>query len=1049
MDQDRWKRVNQIFHAALEVSSNDRARFVLTASNGDTDLQAEVELLLNADQNAGSYLESPLVDGESPSSSNSPVSPGDVLCGRFRILRAIGEGGMGHVFEALDNELAVHVALKVIRPEIASSPEVLARFRQEVRLARQITHPNVCRTFDLERDTRIIDSARGTKQEIVFLTMEFLEGETLATKVKRDGPISLDEALEISRQIADALHAAHLLGIIHRDMKPANVVLVPTGSPIPLGIRAVVTDFGLARLDPVLSGGHLSALGHTSRPIGTIAYMAPEQLENVQVSPVTDIYAFGLILFEMITGTRAFPSESFLSGIAQRLTGSAPPPQAIVPSLPQSWCRAIEGCLRLRPADRLQSASDVIAILDGRRSAPLRAKRLLPVPWMPVARLSVAFRFILSSGILITAVALFFAGYRLYRSSEDSKVNSGALVYLPAVRNQTGDKELDDLTPLLQASLSQSARITLLDQGRIGDTLQMMTKGPDSAIDEATAREIAMRTGAVRVIFGTISGGHGSYRLDIDIQQPDSTPNRYRDHWPKSFYWQTSGSTSQSAAIPAELLHTVRSTGDWIRNKVGESANDIARLDTPPEDVTTGNWTALTDYANAELFVVKREPEKAVLALEDATEVDPAFALAYARLGDLLFSLNRAAEGYEAYNRALSADLAHKLTRKERDFIKGAYAVDTWDFAAADLAFRDYAAYYENDYAGVFFRAYPLRMLGRLKEAVDVLKRAQELAPSNSGTYVGLGYDYMLEGDLEDAHHCAADLRRLGFPDEASLLNGHLDFLNHNYQQSVQDFEAMKTSQTSAHRSLSYSLVARVEAEQDHIQEALETLRSGIEYDHSIVRHPDEAAKYADMAYLECRRGDVATCIEDTDRAANLDRRPETILRSSSTLGNALVQSRNLAAADLHAALMRLKQNLGSVDYGPVYDLARLRVNGELKLVEGDPASALREFRKADIIDSPITDRQYLARGLMAVAAAEPNPVARKKLQLEALAAYGRSVDNPSIIWYYSPHYPPGFLADQIQDSLKLAISMGDKGETVQRLQTDLKSLRGNHPAIP
>jgi len=281
MDQDRWKRVNQIFHAALEVSSNDRARFVLTASNGDTDLQAEVELLLNADQNAGSYLESPLVDGESPSSSNSPVSPGDVLCGRFRILRAIGEGGMGHVFEALDNELAVHVALKVIRPEIASSPEVLARFRQEVRLARQITHPNVCRTFDLERDTRIIDSARGTKQEIVFLTMEFLEGETLATKVKRDGPISLDEALEISRQIADALHAAHLLGIIHRDMKPANVVLVPTGSPIPLGIRAVVTDFGLARLDPVLSGGHLSALGHTSRPIGTIAYMAPEQLENV------------------------------------------------------------------------------------------------------------------------------------------------------------------------------------------------------------------------------------------------------------------------------------------------------------------------------------------------------------------------------------------------------------------------------------------------------------------------------------------------------------------------------------------------------------------------------------------------------------------------------------------------------------------------------------------------------------------------------------------------------------------------------------------------
>ena len=162
MNRERWKTVNQIFHAALDVPASDRHVFVVTASQGDNDLQSEVELLLQADQDAGSYLESPAVPPEGLSISPQELSPasikpGDVLRGRFRILRAVGEGGMGHVFEALDVELAVHVALKVIRTEISSSPEALARFRQEVRLARRITHPNVCRTFEIEREERTVD----------------------------------------------------------------------------------------------------------------------------------------------------------------------------------------------------------------------------------------------------------------------------------------------------------------------------------------------------------------------------------------------------------------------------------------------------------------------------------------------------------------------------------------------------------------------------------------------------------------------------------------------------------------------------------------------------------------------------------------------------------------------------------------------------------------------------------------------------------------------------------------------------------------------------
>jgi tetratricopeptide (TPR) repeat protein len=370
MDRVRWKTVNEIFHAALELPAGERDAFLSAAADGDVELIAEVEDLLKADEDAGSYFESPLIARESLLAPPPSVNPGDVLCGRFKIVRAVAEGGMGHVFEAFDSELTVPVALKVIRPEIASNPEALRRFRQEVRLARRITHPNICRTFDFERDVRVVDPESGTEQEIVFLTMEFLEGETLAAHIQQNGAIPMDLGLHIARQIADALVAARSLGVVHRDVKPANVMLVANANSDRQTFRVVITDFGLARIDPPGSTRHRSSLSHTARPLGTLAYMAPEQLEGKPVSAATDIYAFGLVLFEMATGQRAFPSDNFLNGITQRLRGSAPNPETLVPDLPETWRHAIDGCLRTRPEERFKSAADVVSVLEGGKVKP-------------------------------------------------------------------------------------------------------------------------------------------------------------------------------------------------------------------------------------------------------------------------------------------------------------------------------------------------------------------------------------------------------------------------------------------------------------------------------------------------------------------------------------------------------------------------------------------------------------------------------------------------------------------------------------------------------
>jgi serine/threonine protein kinase len=376
-------------------------------------------------------------------SDHPQLRTGDILCQRFHILRAVGSGGMGQVYEAHDTELAVNVALKLIRPEIAANPQSLARFRQEVRLARRITHPNVCRTYDLERDT--LPTPGAPPRSLVFLTMEFLAGETLAERLKRTGPLTPGETLAIARQIAAALDAAHALGIVHRDIKPGNIMLVPPGEnsrqPARPSARVVITDFGLARIDPIFSQDELPLTQHTShsnQPIGTPPYMAPEQLEGHPVSAATDIYAFGLLLFEMATGQRAFPSTNLLTGIAQRLTGQPPSARAIQPNLPDSLEQAIQGCLRRNPEDRFQSAQAVVDCLTGQTRPPEIATIPATNPQSKPNQRFYTRKSLVLAAILPVAVSLFLLGLNAISWWKGNPaVAAGALVYLAPVKNET------------------------------------------------------------------------------------------------------------------------------------------------------------------------------------------------------------------------------------------------------------------------------------------------------------------------------------------------------------------------------------------------------------------------------------------------------------------------------------------------------------------------------------------------------------------------------------------------------------------------------------
>jgi tetratricopeptide (TPR) repeat protein len=302
-----------------------------------------------------------------PGSTADPAAPartfvpGEAIADRYRIVRFLAEGGMGEVYEAEDLALGGAVALKTVRPEIAADTHTRERFKREIHIARRVTHPNVCRIYDLGTHAHP-SPAGGAAREILFLTMELLVGETLRERIERRGRLATADSLRIAEQIAAGLDAAHGLGIVHRDFKTANVVLAPSPDPR-RHERAVITDFGLARAqrhdDATVS------LSQSGELVGTPAYMAPEQVQGREPTPAADIYALGVVLYEMVTGVRPFDGGSSFSVAVRRLTEPAPDPRLHVLDLDPRWAATILRCLERDPAARFPSAEAVAQALRG------------------------------------------------------------------------------------------------------------------------------------------------------------------------------------------------------------------------------------------------------------------------------------------------------------------------------------------------------------------------------------------------------------------------------------------------------------------------------------------------------------------------------------------------------------------------------------------------------------------------------------------------------------------------------------------------------------
>ncbi len=288
---------------------------------------------------------------------------GDLVADRYEIVRFVARGGVAEVYVAHDRALRHPVALKAIRREYSANRQAIERFKREIHLARQVTHPNVCRIYDLGQERRGVD-------DVLFLTMELLEGETLHERIRRDGPFTPAEALPLVRQMAAGLEAAQKVGVVHRDLKTGNVMLVPAEGEEG-GVRVVIADFGMARM--ASEDGETLAITTDDLIVGSPAYMAPEQVESGPISAATDIYSVGVVLFEMVTGRFPFQAETALATALMRLSEKPPEPRSFVSELDERWNRAILRCLERDPQKRFASAGELVEALAGPSPAGRRS----------------------------------------------------------------------------------------------------------------------------------------------------------------------------------------------------------------------------------------------------------------------------------------------------------------------------------------------------------------------------------------------------------------------------------------------------------------------------------------------------------------------------------------------------------------------------------------------------------------------------------------------------------------------------------------------------
>ncbi len=656
------------------------------------------------------------------------VEPGSLTgkeVSHYRVLEIVGGGGMGVVYRAQDLKLGRFVALKFLPEEFGYDPRARERFEREARAASALDHPNICSIYEFgEHDGRS------------FIVMQYLRGQTLkdmlgavkdpATGLYIGQPLGIDKLLRIAIQIADGLEAAHEKGIIHRDIKPANIFVTHRGV-------AKILDFGLVKLfygdtPPVAAdedegqsatppanidtGAASLELSRAGVAVGTAAYMSPEQARGEKLDPRTDLFCFGLLLYEMATGRRGFSGEDAASIRDAILNRTPTPVHQLNSRQPQKLERIINKCLEKDPNRRYQQATNIRIDLE-------KLRRLLEHPLRRRWKLALA-AVVVVAGVVASG---------LWYLHDRNRFRAKDTIVVADFNNQTGETVWDEtLRHALSQRLEESGYFNVLSDQRVSETLKRMRRRPDERLTRDVAREICQRSDSKALLAGSIAKVGEDYHLDLRATNCQTGEDLE--------------SVDQDADNKHQVLKSLREAADRLRGKLGESLASVEKSGKPLDEATTSSLEALQAYSLGLKMRITQGPDSALPYFQRAVELDPEFADAYVALGAAYTDMGQSSLATQNTQKAYELR-DHGSSPRERFHIEGRYYESvTGEIDKADRSYAEWIQTYPDDWIPHQNLGANYYDLGQYDKAAAEVQTVLRLMPGNVDAFTALVNDY-------------------------------------------------------------------------------------------------------------------------------------------------------------------------------------------------------------------------------------------------------------------------------------------------------------------